>query len=108
LRRLQQGDSLSLPQSRPMPAIGTRCHELRITDRDQTWRIMHHAASDAVVILDVFAKKTEATPAGVLDTCRKRLADYLKSSECEGATMKSDKKARLERADGSLETRPSS
>jgi phage-related protein len=39
---------------------------------------MHHVASDAVVILDVFAKKTEATPAGVLDTCRKRLADYLK------------------------------
>ena len=78
LRRLQQGDTLSLPQSRPMPAIGTRCHELRVTDRDQTWRIMHHVASDAVVILDVFAKKTEATPASVLDTCRKRLADYLK------------------------------
>lgn len=77
LRRLQQGDTLSLPQSRPMPVIGTRCHELRITDRDQTWRIMHHVASDAVVILDVFAKKTEATPTGVLDTCRKRLAGYL-------------------------------
>jgi len=61
-----------------MPAIGTRCHELRITDRDQTWRIMHHVASDAVVILDVFAKKTESTPAGVLATCQKRLADYLK------------------------------
>ena len=38
---------------------------------------MHHVASDAVVILDVFSKKTEATPPGVLDTCRKRLADYL-------------------------------
>ena len=38
---------------------------------------MHHVASDAVVILDVLAKKTEATPTGVLDTCRKRLADYL-------------------------------
>lgn len=34
--------------------------------------------SDAVVILDVFAKKTETTPTGVVDTCRKRLADYLK------------------------------
>jgi len=38
---------------------------------------MHHVAPDAVVILDVFAKKTEGTPTGVLDTCRKRLADYL-------------------------------
>ncbi len=71
LRRLQQGDTLSLPQSRPMPTIATRYHELRITDRDQTWRIMHHVASDAVVILDMFAKRTEATPTGVLDTCRK-------------------------------------
>ena len=78
LRRLQQGDTLSLPQSRPMPAIGTRCHELRISDRDQTWRIMHHVASDAVVILDVFTKKTAGTPTGVLDTCRTRQADYLK------------------------------
>ncbi len=78
LRRLQQGETLALPHSRPMSAVGSRCHELRITDRDQTWRIMHYVASDAVVILDVFSKKTEATPTGVVDTCRKRLASYLK------------------------------
>jgi phage-related protein len=29
-----------------------------------------------LVILDVFAKKTEATPQGVLATCRRRLAQY--------------------------------
>jgi phage-related protein len=59
-----------------MPAIGAQCHELRITDRGQTWRIMYHVAADAVVILDVFNKKTEATPKSVLDTCRTRLAVY--------------------------------
>ena len=32
LRRLQRGESLSLPESRPMPSIGPRCHELRIDD----------------------------------------------------------------------------
>jgi len=78
LRRLQQGETLSLPHSRPMPAIGTQCHELRINDREATWRIMYHVASDAVVILDVVRKKTEATPAATLETCRKRLAAYLK------------------------------
>jgi phage-related protein len=52
LRRLQQGQGLSLPHSRPMPAIGRQCHELRIGDRDQTWRIAYH----------VFSKKTQATP----------------------------------------------
>ena len=31
LRQLQEGKSLGLPHSRPMPSIGPRCHELRIT-----------------------------------------------------------------------------
>jgi phage-related protein len=54
LRRLQRGESLSLPHSRPMPAVGTGCHELRITDGKVNWRIMYHIAIDAVVILDLF------------------------------------------------------
>ena len=78
LRRLQQGNVLALPQSRPMSTIGAQCHELRVTDRDQTWRIMYYLASDAVVILEVFSKKTEATPTTVSDNCRTRLAAYLK------------------------------
>ena len=76
LRRLQQGDALGLPHSRPMPVVGSGCHELRIPDRGVTWRIMYHVAGDAVVILDVFAKKTEATPQAVLATCRRRLTQY--------------------------------
>jgi hypothetical protein len=32
LRRLQGGERLSMPHSRPMPSIGSRCHELRIVD----------------------------------------------------------------------------
>jgi len=76
LRRLQRGDVLSLPQSRPMPAIGPGCHELRVVDASANWRIMYHLAPDAVVILDVFAKKTAATPRSVIADCRKRLAEY--------------------------------
>jgi len=34
LRSLQRGENLSLPQSRPMPSIGPRCHELRIIDEN--------------------------------------------------------------------------
>jgi phage-related protein len=37
---------------------------------------VHHVAGDAIAILDVFAKKTEATPKSVLATCRRRLAQY--------------------------------
>ena len=50
LRRLQQGEALGLPQSRPMPTVGAGCHELRIPDRSVTWRIVYHVAGDAVVI----------------------------------------------------------
>jgi phage-related protein len=76
LRRLQRGETLSMPHSRPMPAIGAHCHELRIPDRDQTWRIVHRIDRDAIVILEVFTKKTRATPKHVLDVCRRRLRAY--------------------------------
>src|SRR5690242_13512055 len=76
LRRLQQGQGLSLPHSRPLPPIGGRCHELRINDHDQTWRIVYHLAPDAIVILDVFSKKTQATPVQIVEVCQKRPAAY--------------------------------
>jgi phage-related protein len=76
LRRLQRGEKLALPQSRPMPVIGSRCHELRIQDRDVTWRIMYRADSDAVIIAEVFAKKTSTTPQQVIDICKERLHKY--------------------------------
>ena len=76
LRRLQRGGKLGLPQSRPMAAIGSRCHELRIQDSDATWRIIYRLDRDAVIVAEVFAKKTQVTPASVIKTCRRRLKDY--------------------------------
>jgi phage-related protein len=76
LRRLQRGESLGLPHARPMPDIGPGCHELRMVDRDQTWRIVYHIARDAVVILDVFSKKTATTPKTVIADCRHRLQAF--------------------------------
>ena len=76
LRRLQQGTRLSLPQSRPMPSVGRRCHELRINDEKCTWRIMYRIDDDAIVILEVFDKKTQTTPKHVIDTCKDRIKRY--------------------------------
>ena len=80
LRRLQRGDGLGLPVSRPMPEIGPSCHELRIVDGTLNWRIVYHVATDAIVVLDVFAKKTRATPKQVIAECRKRLAAFDKAT----------------------------
>lgn len=76
LRRLQRGESLSMPHSRPMPSIGNRCHELRIVDADKTWRIIYRIDTDAIVIIEVFSKKTRETPQTVIVTCKRRLKNY--------------------------------
>jgi len=67
---------LPMPHSRPMPVIGPRCHELRVKDARNDWRILYRADSDAVIILDVFAKTTRKTPDRVVADCRRRLRVY--------------------------------
>jgi phage-related protein len=59
-----------------MPRIGRRCHELRIPDERATWRVIYRVDSDAIVIGEVFAKKTAQTPAHVIDNCRRRFRAY--------------------------------
>ena len=76
LRRLQKGDLIEMPDSRPMPSIGKNCHELRVNDKNKTWRIIYYIDEDAIVILEVFAKKTQKTPQEVIDICKKRLSLY--------------------------------
>jgi phage-related protein len=76
LRLLQRGERLRMPSSRPMPVVGARCHELRIVDKNVTWRIVYRLDPDAVIIIDVFAKKTAQTPKQVISTCKARLQRY--------------------------------
>jgi phage-related protein len=76
LRQLQQGKTLALPHSRPMPTIGKRCHELRIEDQNQTWRLIYRIDRDAIVIAEVFKKKTKKTPLEVIERSQKRLKAY--------------------------------
>ena len=85
LRRAQRGQRLTLPFSRPMPVIGPRCHELRLGDADNEWRVFYHVSSTAIVVLEVATKKTHHTAQRVIDGCRRRLALYL-LSEREGGT----------------------
>ena len=76
LRRLQDGELLSLPHSRPMPSIGPRVHELRIVDEDHNWRVIYRIDEDAIVIAEVFDKKTQETPRQMILNCRRRLTVF--------------------------------
>ncbi len=76
LRLLQRGEFIEMPRSRPMPAVGVRCHELRIKDANVNWRIIYRVDTDAIVLLEVFAKKTGKTPNRIIDQCKRRLKKY--------------------------------
>jgi phage-related protein len=66
--RLEAG--FLLRQLQHMPTIGVNCHELRVRDADQNWRIMYRIDDDAILILEVFSKKSQATPKTVIDICK--------------------------------------
>ena len=76
LRLLPKGEHLGMPQSRSMPIVGKRCRELRIDDVDATWRILYRPDADAVLILEVFEKRSTKTPQHVIDTCKQRLKRF--------------------------------
>ena len=47
-----------------------------VVDADVTWRIVYRVDTDAIVIGEVFAKKTPATPRSVIDACKRRFREY--------------------------------
>jgi phage-related protein len=59
-----------------MPSIWANCHELRINDENLTWRIIYKIYADAILILEVFEKKTNKTPKSVIDICKQRIKRY--------------------------------
>lgn len=76
LGRIQDGENIGMPHSRPMPSVGNGVHELRINDEDETFRIIYRIDSDAIVLVEVFSKKTQETPQQVIDTCKARFKRY--------------------------------
>lgn len=77
MRREQvEGETLSLPHSRPMPNIGRRVHELRVIDQRNTWRIVYRVDPDSIVIAEVFAKRTKQTPERIVRVCKERFTRY--------------------------------
>jgi phage-related protein len=62
-----------------MPSIGTRCHELRINDENLTWRLIYRTYTDAILILEVFEKKTNnKTPKSISAICKQQIKRYEK------------------------------
>lgn len=83
LRRIQKREMIGMPHSRPMPSIGPRCHELRVVDESRSWRIVYRIDADAILVVDVFSKRTQQTPKAVIDRCQARLTRYDKANKAK-------------------------
>ena len=78
LRLLQGGQKLGMPHSKPLPNIGKNCHELRIKDEGIFWRINYKIESDAILILEVYDKKSNKIPKKIISACKERIKLYNK------------------------------
>ena len=67
-------------------SIGKRCHESRIVDEGHNWRVVYRVDSDAIVIGDVFEKKTRKSPRDLVESCKR---PKLGSSQSRIAKMES-------------------
>jgi phage-related protein len=47
-----------------------------VLSEDAIWRIVDRIDGDAIVVVDVFGKKTRATPEHVIESCHRRLREH--------------------------------
>lgn len=76
LARLNEGHTLSMPLSRPMPSIGKNVHELRFRDRAGVYRVIYvFVGGGTIYLIHAFMKKTQSTPKQNIDLAKKRLKE---------------------------------
>jgi phage-related protein len=76
IARLEEGHSLGMPLSRPMPTVGKGVHELRLRDRAGIYRVIYFLPGARTIwLLHAFTKKTQATPARNIEIAKSRLEE---------------------------------
>jgi phage-related protein len=58
------------------PVVRARCHELRVGDDGRQWRLVYRLDADAILVVDLFRKATQATPKQAIERCKRRLRAY--------------------------------
>ena len=76
LARLDEGHTLSMPLSRPMPSIGSGVHELRLRDRSGAYRTIYAVVRGGTVyVVHAFKKTTRATAKRNIELACRRLKE---------------------------------
>lgn len=78
LDKVQRGET---PDNyKPMPSIGKGVEEMRIWDKAGTYRVIYTARlADAVYVLHVFQKKTQATANHDINLAKTRFAELMRT-----------------------------
>ncbi|MBI2339123.1 MAG: type II toxin-antitoxin system RelE/ParE family toxin [Deltaproteobacteria bacterium] len=75
---LQKGYNLSMPLSKPVPAVALGVEELRIKDASGIYRTFYYKKSSrGILIFHAFVKKTQKIPDHDIGLARKRLKEML-------------------------------
>jgi phage-related protein len=76
LARLDAGETLSMPLSRPMPSMGPGAHELRLKDRTGAYRVIYAiVAAGNIYVVHGFKKTTRATPKRNIEIAMRRIKE---------------------------------
>ena len=76
--RLQVGDFLDMPYSRPMSTIATGCYELRVKNSDGVYRAFYFLKlNKRILIFHAFVKKEQKTPKKEIDLGKINLKEML-------------------------------
>ena len=83
LFKIQQGKEAD--DWKPMPAVGSGVHEIRVRDESGAYRVFYVAKfGEAVYVLHVFEKRSQKTARTDLELGKSRYADLLKWRREEG------------------------
>ena len=79
LTRLQKGESIGMPDVRPMPDVAPRVSEIRLPDRSGTFRALYVIQVEfGLLLFHAFQKKGCKTFEREKRTARQRLGAFLK------------------------------
>lgn len=77
LFRLQVGERIAMPDSRPMPTVAAGVPELRARGEDGIRVFYCTAAPQGVLVFHAFVKKTRRSPPLEIELAKKRLKELL-------------------------------
>jgi phage-related protein len=84
LTKMQKGELVGFPDTRPMKTVGTSCYEIRLKGADGIFRAFYVLKTDVgILVFHSFKKKTQKTPVGEIETGKTRLKNLLKELENE-------------------------